>query len=468
MNRCPFLLLTAICFLASCSPQQYINKQVHQSVLKDASLANAHIGISLYDVAGKKYLYNYQGDKYFVPASNIKIATCYVGLKYLGDSLTGMRYWENDTAVFLVPSGDPSLMHSDFKKNPVIDFLQRTTKPIYITDNNWKEEALGSGWSWDDYNENYMVERSPLPVYGNILRWTQEKNDSVKNDNNGFDQSVSIYSLPEVNWKVRFNTDPLKKSFYVQRSRAENMYEITEGAEKKKEQEIPFVTNGIQSALELLPDTIGKEIHLLPKAKTRNSHPVSGIPNPASGIFQLTTHLSQLTTIHSQPTDSLLKPMMHRSDNFYAEQVLLMVSEAKLGVMSDYGIVDTLLKTDLKDLPQKPRWADGSGLSRFNLFTPQCFVTILNKMQQEFGMDRLKRIFATGGTGTLGNYFKADSTYIYAKTGTLSGVVSLSGYLYTKKNKLLTFSVLVNNHQSSATAIRRKIEAFLEDIRNRY
>ena len=56
-------------------------------------------------------------------------------------------------------------------------------------------------------------------------------------------------------------------------------------------------------------------------------------------------------------------------------------------------------------------------------------------------MERIKMILPTGGTGTLANYYKADSSYIYAKTGTLSGVVAISGYLYTKKNKLLIFSV---------------------------
>lgn len=83
-------------------------------------------------------------------------------------------------------------------------------------------------------------------------------------------------------------------------------------------------------------------------------------------------------------------------------------------------------------------------------------------------MDRIKVILATGNTGTLTNYYKTDSNYIFAKTGTLSGVVSISGYLVTKKNKLLIFSVLVNNHQSSAAAVRRAVEKFIENIRSKY
>jgi D-alanyl-D-alanine carboxypeptidase/D-alanyl-D-alanine-endopeptidase (penicillin-binding protein 4) len=160
--------------------------------------------------------------------------------------------------------------------------------------------------------------------------------------------------------------------------------------------------------------------------------------------------------------------MMHRSDNFFAEQSLLMVSNELLGVMNDEKIVDTLLKTDFKDLPQKPRWADGSGLSRYNLFTPQDFVAILNKMKNEFGMERIKVILPTGGEGTISSYYKADSGYIYGKTGTLSGVVAFSGFLYTKKGKLLIFSTLINNHQSSATEIRKAIEKFLTGIRSKF
>ena len=88
-------------------------------------------------------------------------------------------------------------------------------------------------------------------------------------------------------------------------------------------------------------------------------------------------------------------------------------------------------------------------------------------MKTDFGMDRIKNILATGGTGTIRNFYKADSGFIYVKTGTLSGVVALSGFLYTKKNKLLIFSTLVNNHHSSSTEIRRGIEKFIEEVREK-
>ncbi|WP_209138081.1 MULTISPECIES: D-alanyl-D-alanine carboxypeptidase/D-alanyl-D-alanine endopeptidase [Niastella] len=441
-----WLAACSLQLLASCSTQRQISKVANKDLLLDSSIQQAHVGISLFDPSANKYLYNHNGKKYFVPASNTKLFSCYAALKYLGDSLPGIRYWENDTAMYLYGTGDPSFLHSDFRKQPVIEFLQKTKKHLYITDVNWKEEALGAGWSWNDYNDSYMAERSVLPVYGNMIHWVQEIAEGVSNENQE-DQTPSIYSIPEINWKVRFNAGITRKAFFVQRNQADNVFMISEGKEKKKEQDVPFVTHGLQSAIELLPDTIGKQIEY-------------------REVFR--KQPAQLNTVYSQPLDSLLQPMMYRSDNFFAEQSLLMVSQVKLGEMNDGKIIDTLLKTDLRQLPQKPRWVDGSGLSRYNLFTPNDFVVLLQKMQQEIGMKRLQGILPTGGKGTLSNLYKQDSNYIFAKTGTLSGVVALSGYLYTKKNKLLIFSVLINNHTGSASTIRKRIESFLNGIRDRY
>ena len=108
-----------------------------------------------------------------------------------------------------------------------------------------------------------------------------------------------------------------------------------------------------------------------------------------------------------------------------------------------------------------------SGLSHYNLFSPQDFVSLLGKLKDDFGIERIKKILPTGGTGTLRSYYHPETGFIFAKTGTLSGVVALSGFLYTKKNKLLIFSVLVNNHHTSATSIRQAVEKFIQEVRNR-
>jgi D-alanyl-D-alanine carboxypeptidase/D-alanyl-D-alanine-endopeptidase (penicillin-binding protein 4) len=439
------LLIINFSFLifTSCSIQQKISRSA-KKVINNSSLLTAHVGISIYDPATGKYWYNYQGDKYFVPASNTKLSTCYAAMKYLGDSLKCFLAIENDTALIILPTGDPTFLHPDYKTQPAFDFLKKSKKKIYTTDIKWKSDALGSGWSWNDYNESYMAERSPMPVFGNLLKWIQEKETINKSE------PFIIYSMPEINWPVNFSTVNAK-NFEVKRKIGENEFELIQGTEKYKELYVPFVTHGIRSSIELLSDTLGKKISLI---------------DEQNQFFKKNKFIGQY--LKTQSTDSLLKPMMHRSDNFFAEQSLLMVSNERLGVMNDEKIIDTLLKTDFKDLPQKPRWVDGSGLSRYNLFTPQDFVAILNKMKNEFGMERIKVILPTGGTGTISNYYKADSNFIFAKTGTLSGVVALSGFLYTKKGKLLIFSTLVNNHQASSTAVRRAVEKFIEEIRNKY
>ena len=273
---CPLIFI-----LSSCSLQKKIGASAKENLLNTPELASAHIGISIYEPVTGKYWYNYQSDKFFTPASNTKIFSCYAGMKYLGDSLTGLNYTENNNDIFIQPAGDPSLLHPDYKNQPVINFLQQTNKNIYIINNNWKENAWGTGWSWDDYNDDYMAERSALPVYGNTLKFVQtqtvEKIEELSNK-----PQTTIYTEPEITWKLNFNSDTGSRNFFVKRNINENIFTITEGKEKYKEVFIPFVTNGILSALELLKDTIGKEIKIkdkLPILTIRNGRPGGPIPH---------------------------------------------------------------------------------------------------------------------------------------------------------------------------------------------
>lgn len=444
--RLTVLVPIIILLLSSCATQQPAARMARSTVLSDSSLRSAHLGITVFDPSNGKYLFDHNGGSYFVPASNMKIITCYFAMKYLGDSLAGIRYAALPNGWLLFPTGDPTFLHPSYNRQPIVDFLKNISGPVYINNTQWQSAAYGSGWSWDDYNFAYMSERSSLPVYGNNIEWVQEF-DSTKPSHEEAEPSPLVYSIPEVNWKVRFSADTSTKQFYVQRAKDENLFVITEGKETKKSQWVPFVTRGIESALELLRDTIGKEI-----SGTEKKLP--------AGV--------ELKTLYSQPLDSVLKPLMVHSDNFFAEQLLLMISQQQLGYFNDEKIIDTLIRKDLKDLPQKPVWADGSGLSRYNLFSPRDFVAVLNKMKEEFGMDRLKQLFPAGGSGTLSNYYKKGGQYLFAKTGSLSGVIALSGFLYTRQNKLLLFSVLINNYNGGATAARRKVEQFLESIRDKY
>ena len=449
MRRVLPVLLTGfyITALTACSASRPVaraektEKAAAGDPFSQAPYQGAHVGVCVYDVAADKYLYNYQSEKYFVPASNTKLFTLYAGLKYLKDSLPGIYYREAADTFYIFPTGDPTLLHPDFKKQPVIEKLQKVNKPLAIVGDAWKEEVYGPGWAWDDYNDSYMPERSAFPVYGNTIKWIQVAQKNTQAELLDSLQTF-VFSDPEVNWKVRFIEDTVNKVFHVNRKREENIFEVSQGKEAYKEQLVPFITNGLASAVELLKDTVRKEISVQSKPQQAN-----------------------LSVVYSQSADSLFRIMMHRSDNFFAEQILLMASLEKLRIMRADRMIDTLLATDLAALPQKPRWVDGSGLSRYNLFTPQDFVWLLKKMKDEFGLEKMKRILPGAGQGTLINYYKQLEGSVFAKTGTLSNQVALSGYLTTRHNKLLIFSFLVNNHQNTtATSIRRAVEKFLSEL----
>ena len=437
--------VTAIFFfgiLVSCGTSRQLQQAAQSSLLNDAALQTAHVGISIYEPATGKWWYHHQADKYFVPASNTKIITAYAAMKYLGDSLVAARYAvDEEGRLRIFPSGDPTFLHPEFRYQPLYEKLKGYKTILWSTD-AWRDQRWGSGWSWNDYDAAYMAERSPLPVYGNVALFSLVK-DTLKVVPSTI--PVSAAAALGFNPATRYAGSSL---FTVERGLDDDTFHLRPSTTQFSKASIPLRTDaGVVSAL--LEDTLKAEVA-----------PFSVAPGYV--------YSPQTVVIHSQPTDSLLKPLMHRSDNFFAEQALLMVSHKLLGYMSDAAIIDTILKTDLRDLPQKPRWADGSGLSRYNLFTPQCFVAILDKMKTEFGMDRIREIFPTGNEGTLTGFYNQDSTFLYAKTGTLSGVVALSGFLTTARGKELIFSVLVNNHQATPVRIRRAVEAFLQKLRQNY
>jgi serine-type D-Ala-D-Ala carboxypeptidase/endopeptidase (penicillin-binding protein 4) len=417
-----------------------INQKLVNSFLNDTVIRTGIVGISIYEPATKKYVYNYNEEKNFVPSSNTKLFTLYAGLKYLGDSLLAANMYESHDSIYFQPTGDPTFLHKDFKKQPLLDLLKSKNKKIcYVPFWNDKFQKWGSGWSWNDYGDYYMAERNRFPIYGNV--WSVFLNENKLTSippniiKNGFFEELA----PSLNFG---------KKYLIVRDLAKNKYRFESSDENFTPQEIPFITDelGIFNPLQL---------SLLKDALSLQNDSITFILN----------NNIPWKKFYSQPVDSMFRPMMYRSDNFFAEQTLLMVSNKKLGFMSDQLIIDSLLKTDLKEIPTKPIWVDGSGLSRYNLFSPKNFIFILEKLRNEFGINRMKNLLPTGGQGTLTNYYVKDAGFIYAKTGSMGGHVALSGYLFTKNNKMLEFSVIINNFIGSGRAARRAIEQLLQQIR---
>lgn len=414
------LLLSA----AAMAQPKNIRLWAQQDILQTKELRNAHVGISIYDPATQKYWYQHQDDKFFVPASNTKIFTLFAGLQLLGDSLPGMKFAENDTALFIQGTGDPSFLHPDFTSQRILEKLEQTGKNIWLQPATIKNKRFGPGWGWGDYADYYQPELNEWPMYGNVTRIR------IK----GADYSMS----PEFETELVYERPPNEQ--LADREERENLFTLHIRSDIHSAQtfEVPFITGGIAQLARRLQDTLRQPVRIM-----STTGPMAG------------------AVMKSLPVDTLYQPMMHRSDNFFAEQILMMASSQRYNEIDSRRVIKYMLDSLLNDLPHPPNWVDGSGLSRFNLFTPRDMVSVLGKMMKAYPKERLFPLFPSGGKGTLRNYYQALPNRLYAKTGTLNGVVALSGYMITKSGKTLIFSVLVNNHNTTSTNVRRAVERFL-------
>lgn len=158
---------------------------------------------------------------------------------------------------------------------------------------------------------------------------------------------------------------------------------------------------------------------------------------------------------------------MQQSDNFIAEQLMLMCSYQLFSICDTEQAINYARDSLLSDLPDRPVWRDGSGLSRYNLFTPRSIVKLLHKISQEIPEERLFTTFPIGGVaGTIKSWYGAEEPYIFAKTGTLSNKHCLSGFIKTKSGRTLIFSFMNNNYINGSTEVKEAMQNVLEWIRD--
>lgn len=382
-------------------------------------------GFYLYDPVSKQVLENYNGEKYFTPASNVKILSLYSAMKVLPDSIPALRYERKDGDLFIEGLGDPTFLHPEFKSvRTVLDFLKKEPGKIYLHWGNFDGTRLGLGWSWEDYEKYYSPERSEFPLYGNMA--------TVKKGKGG----PSAFPLTLAD-SVEYEESLFSRDFY------ENKFKI--GSRNGSSTKVPFVVKD-ELIRQMLEDAVSKEVSLTDQKLSKN----------AKILFSL-------------PSDLVYKRMMEKSDNFLAEQILLMVSAQISNSMNSEKAINYIKSKYLKGLSHDPVWVDGSGLSRYNLFTPKDMVFVLDKLYAEFPQERLFNIFAVGGrTGTLKGSYGGPTPYVYAKSGTLSNNYCLSGYLKTNSGKVLIFSVMNNHFQKENWQVRQQTQKLLEHIRDNY
>jgi serine-type D-Ala-D-Ala carboxypeptidase/endopeptidase (penicillin-binding protein 4) len=428
-----FLILLLSALIFSCKTAQNIsqstNRQSFINTMIDSSavLKNSFTGVALYDPTAKKMLFERNADHYFTPASNTKLFTLFASLKTLGDSIPTLRYVKRGDSLIFWGTGDPTVLHPSFQNDAAIRFLKNRKEKLYYSNANFTMPHFGLGWSWDDFNDAYLPELSGLPLYGNIVHF------SVKE------------KVASVSSKIFSSTFRQKQSSedFVQRIQHDNQFSVPntllESADY--EQNIPFKTS-TELSQQLLMDTLKRNISLVKMA----------IPADAKTLFGI-------------KADTVYKKMMQDSDNMLAEHLMLLCGSVLKDSLNTSFAIQSTIDKHLSALPDAPKWVDGSGLSRYNLFTPRTMVALCEALAQTRNQDELFGILATGGkSGTLKGQYKAEKPFVFAKSGTLSGVYNLSGFVLTKSGKTLIFSLMYNNFTHGASKIRKETEKILRQI----
>lgn len=415
------LLASVIC--SACSINQKMAKQVSRQFDKPAITNQYHAGFALYDLQAKKMIYEKDADRYFVPASNTKLYTFYAGLKMLGDSIPALRYVERGDSLIFWGTGDPSFLENQLKSDRAVTFLRNSPKKLFFAAGRYTGNFYGNGWSWDDFNDYYQPEISEFPIQDNMITFSAV---------NG---KLKIVPASLNNCVIKDTT--ANTNFRVARLYDQNLFRYPDmPVPADYRQYVPYKTSTLLT-INLLTDTLKRPVGLINMK----------MPEDAK-------------TLYSVKTDSVLKAMMLPSDNFIAEQLLLVYSNALGTELNGVKAIAHIRQRYLSNLPGNPSWVDGSGLSKGNLFSPRDMVSVLDSIYHT--VNDQKRLFdmlpAGGKSGTLKNaYPKTDNPFVYGKTGTLSGVHNQSGYVLTKKGKVLIYSFMNNNYVLPTAEVRKEM-----------
>lgn len=413
------LIILIFSILTGCSSTKHrLLKKQSTSILNDTIFENQFLGVMVYDPLKKDTIISFNSHKYFTPASNAKIVTLYTSLQTLPERIPALKYIDVNDTLYIQGTGDPTFLHTYFKDSTTLQFLKRHEN-IVLYLNNFESEKFGPGWAWEDYEIYFQPERTSFPLYGNVT--TIFKTDSLHVIPDHFTNMVTTIDYP----KMREN---YSNTFYFNPTKNDTL-------------ETPFMTDSLLTKT-LLEKVLNKKI------KITNDFP-SGEKN----------------VLYSVASDSVYKRMMEVSDNFLAEQLLVLSSSILSDTLSVEKAQENMLKNQLSDLTEVPRWVDGSGLSRYNLFSPASFVQILDKMYVEEPIERLFNLFPVQKSPNKENLEK---NYIYAKSGSFGNNYNLSGYLITKSGKVLIFSFMNNHYKKPTSALKKQMFILFEKLRDEY
>ncbi len=411
-------------------------------------------GIMVTDVATGQVIYTHQADAWMTPASTQKIVTAVVATKELGERYRfKTRLWTSGLikkgvlhgSVTLEFSGDPTLAHSDvlsllveLKKSGI----HRITGSVYLDTHSRSPIPYAPGWMWDDLSFRHgapagaiVIDENSFPIE---LIWSKKHRrailkqgmpkGSVRFSNKVKKQSGSVFKCPLLVYSHDNNHYELSGCMPHDRSDKKLWLAI-----RNPKKYASFIVRDALKNMNIQGDGRIEE-----HRKARHSH-------------LLATHYSKALPV-------LIKKMLKESDNVIANALLEALGahhyhEAGSWQNGTQTVKERLGK--LLGLPENSwRIVDGSGASRYNVLSPHVLVSLLESVYQDPLLARvIISALPTGGKdGTLKERMRSAGLrgVVHAKTGTMTGVSALSGFINRPDGHVLVFAVMANGLLSRA------------------
>lgn len=418
-----------------------------------------HIGIIIRKAKTGKILYKFHSNYLYAPASVQKLLTATAALKYLGPNFTyktrlfvkgsqSNHVFRGD--VLIKFSGDPELGLDDLQELIEVLKNQSITKiqgHVYIDASTYDNIYYPPGWLWDDLSYSYAAPLSAVIIDKNkfILRLTPSKilgrHPSLATDipDNIIKFRNHVITTAHIN-------DNCPLTIY---SDASNHFTLNGclnkdwGRRRRNlavRDPLPYAKALILQALE--------DDNIFYRGKITISHS--------------TKQYNLLNEHKSAPLRKLLKDMLKKSDNLITDSLLKQIGHKYFQKPGSWRNGILALKKILSDTKidfKKNLIDDGAGLSRYNLLTPNQLSQLLQYIYLHPSMRHiLVEALPIGGIdGTLVErmFSEAKEKRIHAKTGSMTGVTSLAGFIYSRHLGVLSFAIMINGFIGKHTPYNR-------------
>lgn len=465
------ILLSAL--LQSCAtfkPEQKIVENPIDTLLVSELPSSTLASISIYDLTDNKSLYQRNDKLLMRPASNQKILTSSATYLFLGNQYNfETKLVHNGTVDDSVLCGDLYFIGGfdpDFTAHDLDSLIKQIKKSgikeingdLYGDVSAMDSLFWGEGWMWDDDPYSFAAYMTPLCINENSI-------DIVVSPSKSGDSTI-VRTIPQV-------------TFYKIKNSAHTVdtgkVKLTVTRDWLNRKNIFYVSGTISRSSK--PDTTTLNVfnptfYFLQLAK--ESLAKNGIEFDGK-VDTLTLHDSTRTIASiNHNIQSVINYTNKESYNLGAEMLLRALALKHYGkpasAKEGIKLVDSLITLSGSD-PKKYKIVDGSGLSSYNLVSAEMIIGVLKYLYYHRS-DVYKKIYdsfpISGIDGTLKNRMKNSPVrgQVHAKTGTISGVSCLSGYVQTKKNHTVAFSIMIQNYNGSSSTARKIQDKICEIIYN--